>query len=170
MILEASPAPRALLYLATFNAKERALIKETPALHKALKTALPEQWASVLQDWRQSEAERISNLLSAIDDEDGMRRQALHDLHVVAAEFAALSDGRRQKLYSLACRIARYVVHGKLTDDEFRSALMNAARANGSLMKHGPAWAVTTIRNAIVCASNDPLPPLARVFRTQGGA
>jgi MFS family permease len=42
--------------------------------------------------------------------------------------FAALTDGRRQKLFSLACRVARYVVHGKLSEIEFRSALMDAAK------------------------------------------
>jgi hypothetical protein len=53
-----------------------------------------------------------------------------------------------------------------LTDGEFRVAFMDAARANGALEKHGPQWAVTTIRNALKTAQNDQLPPLARQFRT----
>jgi hypothetical protein len=160
--------PQYLGHLArTFNKKERDLIEGTPALRR-MTSSPPAAWAGILQAWRDAEAKRIaSRCLSLDDDDDGMRRQALHDLHTITVEFAGLTDGRRQKLFSLACRVARYVVHGKLSENEFRSALMDAARANGALAKHGPAWAVTTIRSAINRASKDPLPPLARAFRSE---
>jgi hypothetical protein len=66
--------------------------------------------------------------------------------------------------------VARYVVHGVLTENEFRAAWMDAARANGALATHGPTWAVTQIRRAIITAQNDPLPPLANRFRTETGS
>jgi hypothetical protein len=170
MIHELASAPRRILFLATFNQKERALLEQKIELRAAIEEIAPTRWAETIEAWRSAERARLAKHLPAADDEDGMRRQALHDLRAVTIEFASLTDGRRQKLYSLACRVARYVVHKKLSENEFRSALMDAARANGALEKHGIAWAVTTIRSAIVRAANDPLPPLARVFRSQGGA
>ena len=161
--------PRELLYLMTFSVRERRWIDATPSLKTAVSDSTPERWASILAGWRDREA--VLKVATAPDDidDDGMRRQALHDLHAIAVEFAGLSDGRRQKLFSLACRVARYVHHGFLSDIEFRGTLMDAARANGSLAKHGAPWAVSTIRNAINRASRDPLPPLARAFRTEWG-
>ena len=168
---DVEPMPRDLLYLMTFSARERATIMQTPQLATAIRNSGPTQWWNEMQAWREAERARIaSRFLSSDDDDDGMRRQALHDLQAITVEFAALTDGRRQKLFSLACRVARYVVHGKLSEIEFRSALMDAARANGSLVKHGTVWAITTIRNAINQASRDPLPPLSRAFRSDRGS
>jgi hypothetical protein len=99
-----------------------------------------------------------------------MRRQACHDLDAATAGYAALTDGRRNGLYHWACKVPRYVVHGVLTENEFRAAWMDAARANGALAKYGPAWAVTAIRNAIKKAEGDSLPPLANRFRTGTGS
>jgi hypothetical protein len=166
---DAEPMPRELLYLMTFNSRERTLITETAILTEAIKEASPDRWDSILRTWRVDEAKRLAERCQPMDDEEGMRRQALHDLHAIAVEFASLTDGRRQRLFSLACRVARYVVHGKLSEIEFRGTLMDAARANGSLVKHGPVWAVSTIRNAINCAGKDPLPPLSRAFRSDRG-
>lgn len=170
MIPDAPQAPRPLPFLATFNRRERELINNTSALRQSISEASPSDWLKILQTWRNEEAAKIAANCNADGDEEGMRRQALHDLRAVAAEFACLTDGRRQKLFSLACKAAKYVARGVLTDIEFRSTLMEAARVNGSLEKHGAVWAVTTIRNAINRASRDPLPPLARAFRSEGSS
>ena len=162
------PMPRELLYMMTFSGRERALLETYPELTAAIHEAGPERWTAILQNWREREA---ANKVTFDDsDGDGMRRQALHDLKTIAIEFAGLVDGRRQKLFSLACGVARYVHHGFLSENEFRASLMDAARANGSLAKHGAPWAVCTIRNAINRASRDPLPPLARAFRSDRSA
>jgi hypothetical protein len=117
--------------------------------------------------YRQAQAAAIAARTAHLPlDAEGMRRQGLHDLRAATAEYAGLNDGRRTRLFNLACKCARYVVHGVLTEDEFRVAWMDAARANGALAKHGAAWAVVTLRNAITKASGDPPPPLANRFRT----
>lgn len=163
-------APKGLLWLATFNTRERQQIASTPDLLAALKAAPATDWAAIFERWREDEARRIAQRCGPCADDEGMRRQALHDLSLTAREYAELQDGRRNKLFSLACRCARYVAHHVITEAEFRAALLDAAKANGALAKHGSAWAESAIRRALVRGNGDPLPPLARAFRTGGAA
>ena len=102
-------------------------------------------------------------------DDDGMRRQALHDLQTAADALAALTDKRRGQLFGVACRLAKYVAHRVLSEAETCAALREAAAANGSLTRYGQHWADSTIRRALIAGRNDTLPPLARRFRTNGG-
>lgn len=108
------------------------------------------------------------NYTGALSDDEGMRRQALHDLRLTAREYAELQDGQRTKLFSIACRCARYVAHRVLTEAEFRAALLEAANTNGAIANQGPRWADAAIRKAIIACRRDPLPPLARRFRSGG--
>lgn len=169
-IHDAASAPKALLYLATFNARERQQIAGTPELLASLQAAPVTEWVAVFEQWRADEAKRIVQRCGPCADDEGMRRQALHDLSLTAREYAELQDGRRNKLFSLACRCARYVAHRVLTEAEFRAALIDAANANGALAKHGMAWAESAIRRALLVSNRDPLPPLARAFRSGGAA
>ena len=166
---DAPTAPRGLLFLATFNGKERALISENPKLRNMIRESAPHEWPEILQSWWNDQAAKIAERIGPCTDETGYRAQAQNDLRGAAAEFAALKEGRRTGLFTVACRLAKYVHHGFLSELEFRGAFMEAARANSALAKHGPAWAETTLRSALNCARNDALPPLARGFRTNGG-
>lgn len=163
---DAPTASAGLMWLATFNIRERAELKSQPDLIAKMREQGPTRWAAILQEWRDAEAQRIAERCGPCDDDEGMRRQALSDLALVANEYGSLQDGRREKLFSLACRVARYVAHGVLSEQEFRATLINAAQANGALSKYGAGWARNTIRSAIERGSRDRLPPLARVFRT----
>ena len=150
------------------DSSEREFIRTQPALLAAMKDCPPTEWAATLQRWRDDEAAKIAaRTLPSADDEDGMRRQALHDLQIVASEFATLQDGRRQKLFSLACKVGKYVAHGIVTEGEFVAAFKEAASANGALNRHGTGWAVQTLRSAINTTRGDKLPPLARAFRSE---
>lgn len=163
---DAPPAPAKLMWLATFNARERAELKTHPDLIAMMREQGPTRWAAILQEWRDAEAKRIAERCGPCDDDEGMRRQALSDLALVASEYGSLQDGRREKLFSLACKVARYVAHGVISEQEFRATLIGAAQTNGALSKYGAGWARNTIRSAIERGSRDRLPPLARVFRT----
>ena len=166
---DAPPVPRGLLYLATFNGKERALIGESQALRDMIRDAAPLEWTDILHRWREAEAAKISSRADPCTDATGYRTQALNDLHRAVSNYAALTDGRRTGLFNLACRVTKYAHHGYLSDEEIRSAFFDAARANGALSKYSAAWVAKTITSALDCARNDALPPLAREFRTNGG-
>ena len=166
---DAPPVPRGLLYLATFNGKERALISENQALQDMVRDATPLEWTDILHRWREAEAAKISSRAGPDTDATGYRSQALNDLQRAASTFAALTDGRRTGLYLAACRVTKYAHHGYLSGQEVCAAFIEAARANGALGKHGQAWADAALRSALVSAQNDALPPLAREFRTTEG-
>ena len=158
--------PRELLYLMTFGAADRRLIMDMPALREAMQWATPAKWVGELELWRRSEQERISaKLRNQSPDGAGMRAQAVDDLAEAAAVIAGLENGRKMTLFSKVCAIGKYAANGVLTENEVRGAFMSAARANGSLQKHGKAISVT-IRNALNLSSNDPLPLLARKYQT----
>lgn len=167
-LFDLPPMPRELLFLATFNASERRLIAETPALSD-LRRSPATQWAGMLQDWRNAEAKAAADRSQRwAGDDDGMRRQARADLQAVAREIATLTDGRRHKLFGLACRVGKYVNHKQLSEGEFLATLQQATAENGALTKYGPTWVAHTLRSAIIKSRGDQLPPLARAFRTGG--
>ncbi len=168
-LFDAPIAPRGLLYLATFNDRDRGLISCTPALREAIRYSEPGDWPAIVQSRRETEAAKISERIGPCEDAEGYRAQARSDLTHTAAEFSALTDGRRTGLFRTACRIGKYVAHGHLTNGEFRSAFLEAARTNGALQKHGPQWAATALRSAIEKSQPDGLPPLAREFRKNKG-
>lgn len=165
---EAPYAPRDLVYLATFNARERRSIIEAPALRDMIHSANPSEWTGILERWRDNQAAKLGKGFGKCNDKRGYRAQALHDLNSAAGTYAALTDGRRTGLFNAACRVAKYIHQGHLTSQEFRAAFLDAARANGALAKHGQTWADTVLNSAIARAGNDAVPHLAREFRTNG--
>lgn len=168
---DVQPLPRDLCYLMTFGKTDRRLIMDTPELKEAMRLVPAAQWLPEMQAFYDRQRARIAERIKHLPpDADDMRRQALHDLHLAAAEYAGLEDGRRNKLFTLACSVGKYVAHSVLTEAEFRSTFIDAARANGALQKHGYNWASKTIHNALNRSQADALPPLAREFRTMGDA
>lgn len=163
-ISEAAYAPRELVYLATFNKRERVEIVADPEVSAVIKDAATADWPAILEAHRRARGLRIA-ARTAPAPTDAMRRQALSDLHDEAAGYAALTDGRRNGLFSVASRLVRYVVNGVINEVELRSALREAAAANGALGTHGPAWLDGVIRRALAYGARDSLPPLARRFR-----
>jgi hypothetical protein len=169
-VFDAPPAPRDLLFVATFSRHDRAEIARHPELVRAIDEAEPGAWASIIAGHRQTQRMAVDNRTAhLLADDDGMRRQALHDLRTAADALAALTDTRRGQLFGTACRLAKYVAHRVLSEAETCAALREAAAANGSLTRYGQRWVDSTIRRAVFAGRNDSLPPLARRFRTNGG-
>ena len=168
-VLDLPPAPRDLLWLATFGVRERKIIDANDDLRDLLRAAQPGDWQSNFDAWQAARYAETAARIGPCDDPSGYRAQSLEDLKSAATEFAALQDGRRTGLFRIACRVGKYVGHGHLSDAEFRAAFIEAARTNGALQKHGLHWAENAIRSAIDRARNDALPPLAREFRKIGG-
>jgi hypothetical protein len=169
-IFDAPPAPRGLLYLATFSRRERAEITSSPHLSAAIRAGSPAEWPGIMRQHRETQRTAAGACVATIAlDDDGLRQQALHDLQAAAVALAALTDNRRGQLFGVACRLAKYLTHGVLSEAETFAALHEAAASNGSLTRYGQRWADSTIRRALVAGRNDVLPPLARRFRTNGG-
>jgi hypothetical protein len=169
-IFDAAPAPRGLLFLATFSQRERSEITSSPRLMAAIRTGSPAEWPAIIRQHREAQRlEACRRVAATAMDEDGLRQQALHDLHAAANALAVLTDNRRGQLFGVACRLAKYVTHHVLAEAETCAALREAAAANGSLTRYGQRWADSTIRRALIAGRNDALPPLAHRFRTNGG-
>jgi hypothetical protein len=166
-LFNAPPAPRGLLFLATFSKRERAEIASSPDLLAAVRGASAAEWPTIMRQYR--EAQRAAARALTCTSEDGLRHQALYDLQTAGDALAALTDNRRGQLFGIACRLAKYVAHRILSEAETYAVLRGAAAANGSLETYGRRWVDTTIQRALLAGRNDALPPLARRFRTNGG-
>jgi hypothetical protein len=168
-ILDAPPAPRGLLFVATFSRHDREAITRHPELMRAMHKAEPGAWAGIMAAHRRAQRVALETRIVRLGpDDDGMRRQALNDLQTGADALAALTDTRRGQLFGTACRLAKYVAHRVLSEAETYAALREAAAANGSLTRYGRHWADSTIRRALIAGRNDLLPVVAHRFRTNG--
>lgn len=165
------PMPIGLLYEMTFSKKQRLEIRNSPEIKEAIRYSNPAQWLATFEAHQSAEQERIRARLQHLpEDGEGMRHQGLHDTAIAAAEYAGLEDGRHTQLFLKACCVGKYVAHGLLSENEFRMPFLDAARANWALQHYGRTWADKELRRALMRSQNDPLPPLAREFRTKGDA
>lgn len=161
---KALPAPRGLLYLASFNQAQRQRIASDPELKLAVRQGCASDWPGMV-DRHERQHRPPAPVTPA--DASAMRRQALHDLATEGDRLAALSDGRRGAIFAAAARLAKYVAHGVLTTGEVQEALGAAWIACGGASKHGPGFARGAVRRALELGRDDPLPPLARQFQNQ---
>ena len=168
-LLIAHEAPHGLVYLAMFNARERAEIACSHTLLAAIRTTSPAKWRTIVQDYRAQRAAdmRIPAAHTWLDS-DAMQRQARADLHSEVNRYAALKDGRRNELFRAVCRIAKYAAHGVLKTAEVEESFAAAAEANGALTRYGSTWLSGTVKRGLERGANDALPPLARRFMEAG--
>lgn len=165
-LAEAFEAPRELLYLATFSARERAEIAATVDLECVIRAAPASEWRQLLDANRAAKAASIrAHIAANPPDDDAMRRQALHDLRAEADRYAEMQDGRRNELFRAVCRVAKYSANGVLASGEIVEAFAAAAGVNGALDRYGSTWVRGTVGRALERGANDSLPPLAREFR-----
>jgi putative DNA primase/helicase len=165
----AAPAPRELLYLATFSAAERAVIESQPDLRASVRDADPGDWIEILRRFQTVQRSVLAQRMGcASADAVGLRAQALHDLDEASRNYSLLQDDRRNSLFKVAARLARYVAHQILNAGEVRSSLVDAAIANGAVREYGLQWADGCINRALALGRNDPPPLLARRFRSVG--
>lgn len=166
---EAAFVPSRLLYLATFNRAQRDKIKCTPPLLALIRESYPADWCTIFADYTSRGLAAIIRRQGPASD-DAMQRQAAGDLYEATNELAALRDGRRNALFFVACRVAKYVALGALTESEFTGRFLAAAATNGSTAKHGAGWAHGVLRRALLAGRNDPPPPIAARYRDGGRA
>ena len=93
-LAEASAAPAALIYLATFGARNRDEIANDPDLSDAIKVANAGEWPGIFEQHQKTQAARMMARMEAeAPDLDGMRAQAASDIREAAAAYAELADG-----------------------------------------------------------------------------
>lgn len=165
-LADAFRAPRELLYLATFNARERVEIAASNDLDREIHVAPASEWRRLLDAHRANKAERI-RMRIAVQPPTGkaMRRQARHDLLAETSRYAELQDGRRNELFRAVCRVAKYAANDVLAAAEIAEAFALAAQVNGVVARYGTTWVHDTVRRALERGTNDALPLLARKFR-----
>jgi hypothetical protein len=82
----------------------------------------------------------------------------------------ARQPGRNRRMYDAGCKLGKYVHHKVLSEDEFRSELLDAAKANGLVKDDGLKQCEATLRSALHKAEGDELPILDdRPFSTGNG-
>jgi hypothetical protein len=164
----ADPAPRGLLFLATFGSADRKAIQNATELQQAIDKAKPSEWPAIIERHRAATSKAIAlQSQAAPADTEGMRAQAVSKLRHETSAYAALTDGRRNALFKAGCRLATYVTNNVLSEAELREALHEAAVANGAIEKHGEAWFEGCIIGSLDKGKDDQLPPLGRRFRTK---
>jgi hypothetical protein len=165
-LLDAPPAAREMLFLATFSKRERRAIRASPVLNALIRESSPAEWLETMHRHRNARATALVRATPAAGVQD-IRQQGLVDLQMAATAVSSLLDNRRNGLFTAACRLARYTAHQILTDSEICAALRAAAAANGSLRKYGRDWVDDTVKRALFAGRNDAMPLLARRFQTK---
>jgi hypothetical protein len=117
---DAQPAPKHLLFVATFIAIERQRIVDNPSLARAIRHAPTTEWWAIFEAHEHQRVALQSRFPLADADAPAMRRQALSDLRAQTSALASLTDNRRQTIFGMAARLAKYVTHGVLAADEAR--------------------------------------------------
>lgn len=160
----APPAPRELLYLASFNAAERAVITRTPGLREAIQQSEPSKWPAILE--RQRTAQRVKlQMPSAAGCGDAHKRQWMYARCVLERELRSLSamrpnSGRNDRAFRLVCRMGRWVHAGIITRAELTEGVLDACERNGLVADDGRKAVLDTIASGLAKSANDSLPVL----------
>jgi Bifunctional DNA primase/polymerase, N-terminal len=165
-----APPPRQLLYRMAFSSRDRESLRKHPKLISELNAAQASEWAGLISKHQTAQRDAMTARLARSSvDGNGMRRQAMSDLHEAASALAMLADGRKTALFAAGCKLAKYVANAVLTEAEVLIALTDAAQANGLQQSHGCRYVADSVRNGLKRGAADVLPPLARQYRTVGG-
>ena len=165
----AAPAPRGVLYLATFNACERSAIAASPALRQAIRDSDPAAWSAIFG--QHQAAQRASTMTAARaasrppPDEPELRRQHRYGLAILNRELAALAamqpdSGRNDAAFRLVCRIGRWTHHGIIPRAQLVAAVLDACQRNGLVAEDGRKAVLDTIASGLAQSANDALPAL----------
>jgi hypothetical protein len=160
-------APRRLLALAHFSARERVAILSAPALRDEINRASSDCWREIFN--AHSREKHVADLRSASRQMSAamagpLRRQAVSDLQDSASRLAATVDGRKAQVFRSACSVGKYVSSGVLSEAEILNALLAGWQSCGAARKHGVKYAAHQIKLGLAKSAADPLPPVARRF------
>jgi hypothetical protein len=164
----AAPAPRGLLYLATFNAAERAAIAASPELRQAIRDTEPAEWPAIVERHQVAQRQAVATTrpIRHRAEGDGAERQqhryaaAILDRELCALASMQRGSGRNHAAFKLACRVGRWVHHGVIRSDDFTAAVLDACEHNGLVAEDGRAAVLATVASGLARAAHDTLPVL----------
>ena len=164
----AGSAPRALLYLASFNRAERAIIAASPELRQAIRESQPSDWAAILA--RHQAARRSAVCASvaappAYSTGPEHERQLRYAQTVLSRELRTLAamrpgSGRNDTAFRIVCRIGRWVHHGVLAKQQVVGEVLYACERNGLVAEDGRKSVLDTIASGLARSAADALPEL----------
>lgn len=165
---QAASAPRGLLYLASFNRTERAVIAATPELRQAIRGSEPSDWPALLARHQATQrVDRCANVMRLSAGRTGPENeQQLRYVQVVLShELPALasmkpSSGRNDAAFRLVCRIGRWVHHGIISRDQLIGDVLSACERNGLVHDDGRKAVLDTIASGLARSEHDALPEL----------
>ena len=164
----AATAPRGLLYLASFNAAERAVIAALPGLQDAVRSSAPSAWPAIVE--RHRAAQRASVVPFAERRRCDLwgtehHRQHRYAVAIMSSELRALSamrpgTGRNDAAFRLVCRVGRWVHAGIITRDQLIADVLDACERNGLVRDDGRKAVLDTIASGLARSAADTLPEL----------
>jgi hypothetical protein len=166
---KAAPAPRGLLYLATFNAAERAVIAASPELRQAIRDSEPAKWPAIVEQHRAAQREALAAHFAsrsrASPSTPAHERQHRYVTSILHRELRALAamqpgSGRNDAVFRLACRVGRWAHAGIITREQLTAAVLDACEANGLVNDDGRKAVLDTIASGLAKSAADALPEL----------
>jgi hypothetical protein len=164
----ALPAPRGLLYLASFNSTERASIAASPELQQYIRQSMPSDWPAILD--RHNAAQRAAVRTHPVThryrpSEPEHDRQHRYASAILSRELCALAgmppgSGRNHAAFRLVCRIGRWVHHGVVPRADFERDVLDACERNGLIAEDGRKAVLATIGSGLARSAGDALPEL----------
>lgn len=165
----AAPAPRALLYLASFNAVQRAVIAASPALRDSIRGSEPADWPAVFEGHRTAQrgalvGKSARSLLQPVGGTERLR-QYRYVTSILEGELRALaamppSSGRNDAAFRLVCRVGRWVHAGIIVRDQVAADVFQACVRNGLVADDGRKAVIDTIASGLARSAADTLPEL----------
>lgn len=165
----AAPAPRELIYQATFNATERARSDASLPLRQAIRGADPADWSVIVEQHQAAQrgvqATQSARRLCRAADGAEHERQTRYVASILERELPALAamrpgSGRNDAAFRLVCRVGRWAHAGILARDQLAAAVLEACEQNGLLRDDGRKAVLATIASGLAKSAADALPVL----------
>lgn len=164
----AALAHRGLIYLASFNASERAVIAASPELKSAIGDSDPAEWSTIVD--RHRAAQRAALIAHCTPRQSGSaapghNRQHRYAEAILSRELPKLSvmlpnSGRNDAVFRLMCRVGRWVHHGIIARHQLIAGVLDACEQNGLVRDDGRQAVLATIESALAKSAGDVLPEL----------
>ena len=165
----AAPAHRGLLYLATFNAVERAVIAASPEMRQAIRDCYPAEWSAIVEQHQAAQREALAPHIARrpcrAADGPEHDRQHRYVASILTRELQALADmgpgsGRNDAAFRLVCRVGRWAHAGIIMRDHLIADVLGACERNGLLQEDGRAAVLATVASGLARSAADALPEL----------